>query len=130
MICLNVLSHVESYGIALREFARVLTDDGIALLNFNNQSSPYFLPALVVNQRRRAFRAPVFSRWVSWSLFGEALKAAGLTIRESRGQLPLPTATPPFLVPLLSILDAGLRRHARIAPAPFLVTAKAPHGAS
>ncbi len=125
LVCLNVLSHVRHYGIALREIGRVLRPGGFALLNFNNLTSLYVLPGFIVNRRGRSFRARVYSQWIMWSSFRSALDAAGLRIEVSRGHLNLPTKVPKPLFHLLARIDRQVRNRARIAPYAFLLVVKA-----
>jgi ubiquinone/menaquinone biosynthesis C-methylase UbiE len=120
LVCLNVLNHVPAFDRALAEFGRVLKPGGILLVNFNNVQSPYFLPGMIVNRRKRAFRADVFSHWQTWSAFRNALNHAQLTITASRGHLPMPSRTPDPLVPMGSGLDSLLRGRARFSPAPII----------
>ena len=124
LACLNVLSHVTSYQVALREIGRVLRPGGFALLNFNNLTSPYLVPGLIVNRRRRSFRANVFSQWISWSAFRSALHDAGLIILASKGHLSLPVRSPQPLVRLLSLADSALRNWPTMAPLPFVLAVK------
>jgi SAM-dependent methyltransferase len=121
LVCLNVLNHIPAFDQALKEFARVLKPDGRLLVNFNNLRSPYFIPGLIVNSRKRAFRADVFSHWQTWSAFCDALSGAGLTIAASRGHLHIPTKAPQPLVKAGSRLDSFLRNRASLAPAPILL---------
>ncbi len=123
--CLNVLSHVPDWRRALQEIGRILAPDGYVVLNFNNASSLYWLPALIVNRRRRAFRADVFSRWTHWSAFSSGLADAGLSIVDARGHLPAPSWLPPPLARVASTVDATIRSRPRLAPLPFLRLVKA-----
>jgi ubiquinone/menaquinone biosynthesis C-methylase UbiE len=127
LVCLNVLNHIPAFQEALAEFGRVLKSGGYLLANFNNIQSPYFVPGLIVNQRRRAFRADVFSHWQSWGTFLEALDRAGFEIENARGHLPIPGRTPGPFVRLASQIDRLLRVHPRYSPAPILLATKVSH---
>lgn len=126
LVCLNVLNHVPAFDKALSEFARVLKPNGKLLVNFNNVQSPYFLPGMIVNRRKRAFRADVFSHWQTWSTFRKALSLAGLRIVDSRGHLPLPSRTPESIVALGASVDSILRGRPQFSPAPILLAVKQP----
>ena len=124
LVCLNVLNHVPAWEKALTEFARVLQPGGNLLVNFNNVRSPYFLPGMIVNRRKRAFRADVFSHWQTWNAFCTALRQAGLSISDSRGHLQIPNRTPDPVVRLGVKMDHFLRNRPQFAPAPILLATK------
>jgi ubiquinone/menaquinone biosynthesis C-methylase UbiE len=124
LVCLNVLSHVTPFEAALAEIARVMHPDGWALLNFNNLSSLYFVPGLIINRKQRSLRADVFSQWVAWSSFRKELQRAGLSVVEARGHMPLPIQTPKPIRPLLSWTDKLIRRLPKLAPLPFILVTK------
>jgi ubiquinone/menaquinone biosynthesis C-methylase UbiE len=124
LVCLNVLSHVTPYDKAVSEIARVLQPDGWTLLNFNNLSSVYLLPGFIINRRRQALRADVFSQWIAWSSFRQALGRAGLCIVKAKGHMPLPVCTPNPIYRLLSLADTLIRDWPKIAPVPFILARK------
>jgi ubiquinone/menaquinone biosynthesis C-methylase UbiE len=124
LVCLNVLNHIPDYALALREFSRVLEPGGLALLNFNNLNSPYFIPGKVVNHRKRAFRADVFSHWLTWRDFTRTMAETGLALTEARGHMPIPGRSPGLLVPAGERLDTWLRSRPSLAPAPILLATK------
>lgn len=124
IVCLNVLNHIEQYETALGEIARVLRPGGMALLNFNNLASPYFLAGLLVNYRHRAFRADVFSHWLAWPTFARALEQVGLNVTAKRGHLHVPTWLPRVAYQPLIPLDRVLRRYAAMSPVPFVLVSK------
>ncbi len=124
VVCLNVLSHVANLQSAIAEIARVLKPSGTALVNFNNLSSVYAVPGLIVNSRGRAFRADVYSRWHRWRVFRSLLAANGLHVSAARGHVPFPLWLPGALVTPLSIIDRVIRHFPQLSALPFIVAVK------
>jgi hypothetical protein len=84
----NVLQHIDRLGDAFREFARVLTKDGIIVANTLNLWSPY-LP-LALKQRSSARRGALTATWITPVALRSVLSMSGFEIVSSAGFAALP----------------------------------------
>jgi SAM-dependent methyltransferase len=87
VLCNHVLEHIPDDGAAMRELHRVLTDDGIAIMQHpidENRATTYEDPSIVTPQaRKRAFGQEDHAR-IYGRDFRERLSAAGFQVTVER----------------------------------------------
>lgn len=120
VVCFNALSHIPEHKRVLTEVYRVLKPGGFFLFNFPNYLSLYLLFGLYVNLRKKSITRNVYTRWYSLKEFSRDLMSSGFKIENIKGQLHLPTWTPSFIVPFMSLIDNKLRNGIGTKFAPIL----------
>jgi SAM-dependent methyltransferase len=126
---INVFNHLSHPVNALNELARVSAPDGEFLFNFPNLFSYFFLPALLVNSRRKSFGKEVFSVWYRPQLILNTLHEAGYEVLDITGQVHIPHwLDVPVARSFLRFLDGASRDSwlSRYAPIWFVECRKSP----
>jgi ubiquinone/menaquinone biosynthesis C-methylase UbiE len=90
VLSINVFSHLNYPLIALKELARVLAPGGLCLVNFPNLCSYFFLPAMVVNSRRKSLGKDVFSVWYRPRSVLNMLHQTGYEVLGIKGHVHIP----------------------------------------
>jgi ubiquinone/menaquinone biosynthesis C-methylase UbiE len=99
VLCSGVLMHVEDEPTALMEMTRVLRPEGRLVISANNLLSPFAIPSVLWNARKRhykqSFRPPwVYERWLKRvglrleRMVGDTLLAVGMQLPGRIGSIP------------------------------------------
>jgi ubiquinone/menaquinone biosynthesis C-methylase UbiE len=123
VLSINVFSHLSYPLEALKELARVLAPGGLYLFNFPNLYSYFFLPAMVVNSRRKSLGKDVFSAWYKPGAVLNMLYKTGYEVLSIKGHVHIPRwLDMPLARSVLRFLDHRSRASwlSRYAPIWFL----------
>lgn len=87
-ICINVMSHIDTYQQALSELVRVLKPGGGITVNFPNLNGIKFPVGFLVNLRHKAIFQNVFTRWYNIKKTEQYLRSIGINITMYGGEPP------------------------------------------
>jgi len=121
-ICINVLSHLEDAGAAIRQLARLLKSGGSLLINVPNLQSYYWPVARRVNKRSQSMSEGVYATWKNPGEIKKALEEEGLQIVQCVGHVHVPMAMERYpVLGLIKMLDRISRSSPlrRVAPILF-----------
>ena len=125
IISMNMLSHLQHPTDVFSEVGRILKPNGRFLFNYPNLNSLFFLVGQYVNQRSRAIKKDVYTRWFKQREIIELINSAGLTLEEIRG-LVLPTNLPFLSLQKIPLFSTSFQNHiiARMCASLFVMTVK------
>lgn len=126
VVMINALSHIPEHTKVFAEVSRILKPDGFFIFNVPNYLSLYLPFGLYVNLRKKSVTRDVYTRWYSFSEISRTLSSLNMEIEDLRGQLHIPTSSPPIIVTIIKRIDRQLRSgfRARLAPILFFKVRK------
>ena len=90
IIFINAASHMENFEGLVERISDAISDDGEIFFNFPNLISPYFLPGLIINKRKKSALRDVFTRWYRFSEVKKISKDNGLLTERYSGIIHAP----------------------------------------
>jgi ubiquinone/menaquinone biosynthesis C-methylase UbiE len=124
---INVINHLDSPELALRELARVTKTGSTIMFNFANLNSFYWPAARKINSDNKAVGLDVYSTWERPSEVSAMIESVGLEQVSQLGQTHIPRALEKYrLIWAVRTLDAISRRGPlrRFAPMQFCLCRK------
>jgi ubiquinone/menaquinone biosynthesis C-methylase UbiE len=120
IVCFNALSHIPEHKRVFHEIQRVLRPGGLFLFNIPNYLSLYYPIGLYVKWREKSVTRNVYTMWYDPKKIMRQLKIQGFKIMDIKGQLHVPTMTPPILLQLVRYIDGKMRNGKSLILAPII----------